>query len=160
MVPLADSSVLAPENAAPSHLLTCRCSVLQLGGQESSLRPRSTLRHIPERVYLQEDRTMWAQIIKTRVKPGKEAELERLHEQFRAAEQPGSGLVWGATMLDQKDPGAIYMMIVCESEEKARAREQDPRREPGLAAARETMAEIFEGPVEFVDLNVVAEHRG
>jgi hypothetical protein len=52
------------------------------------------------------------------------------------------------------------MMIVCESEEKARERERDPRREPSLAEARATMAEIFEGPVEFIDLNVIAEMRG
>jgi len=103
---------------------------------------------------------MWAQIIKTRVKPGSEDQLERLHQQFESAEQPGSGLIWSATMLDQKDPGAIYMMIVCENEEKARERERDPRRETGLAEARATMAEIFEGPVEFVDLNIVAEMRG
>ena len=100
---------------------------------------------------------MWAQLIKTGLKAGKEAELGRLHQQFKATEQPGSGLVWSATMLDQKNPSVIYMMIVCESEEKARAREQDPRREKGLAEARATMAEIFEGPVEFVDLTVVAE---
>src|SRR5690348_120287 len=103
---------------------------------------------------------MWAQIIKTGLKPGSEAGLERLQQQFQAAEQPGSGLVWSATMIDQKDPGVIYMMIVCESEEKARERERDPRREPGLAEARATMAEIFEGPIEFIDLNVVGEMRG
>lgn len=103
---------------------------------------------------------MWAQLIKTGLKPGKEGELDRLAQQFKDAEQPGSGLVWSATMLDQKDPSVVYMMIVCESEEKARAREQDPRREKGLAEARATMAEIFEGPVEFTDLNVVAEMRG
>jgi hypothetical protein len=103
---------------------------------------------------------MWAQLIKTGLNPGKEGELDRLHQQFQAAEQPGSGLVWSATMLDQKDPSVIYMMIVCESEEKARERERDPRREPSLAEARATMAEIFEGPVEFIDLNVIAEMRG
>ena len=103
---------------------------------------------------------MWAQLIKTGLKAGKAGELDRLAEQFQAAEQPGSGLVWSATMLDQKDPSVVYMMIVCENEEKARAREQDPRREKGLAVARATMAEIFEGPVEFIDLNVVAEMQG
>lgn len=103
---------------------------------------------------------MWAQLIKTGLKPGKEGELEGLNQQFQAAEQPGSGLVWGATMLDQKDPSVVYMMIVCESEEKAREREQDPRREKGLTEARATMAEIFEGSVEFIDLTVVAEMRG
>lgn len=103
---------------------------------------------------------MWAQLIKTGLKPGKEADLERLQQQFEAAEQPGSGLIWSATMLDQKDPSVIYMMVVFESEEKARERESDPRREPGLAEARATMAEIFEGPIEFTDLNVVGEMRG
>jgi hypothetical protein len=49
------------------------------------------------------------------------------------------------------------MMIVFESEDKARAREQDPRRQEGLQEVRATMAEIFEGPTEFVDLNVVEE---
>jgi quinol monooxygenase YgiN len=100
---------------------------------------------------------MWAQLIKARLKPGKEDQLERLSQQFQAAEQPGSGLVRSATMRDQNNPTTVYMMIVVESEEKARAREQDPRREEGLAVARATMAEIFEGPFEFVDLEVVAD---
>jgi len=44
-----------------------------------------------------------------------------------------------------------------ESEEKARARENDPRRVEGLQVARETMAEIFAEPPVFVDLVVVEE---
>ena len=48
-------------------------------------------------------------------------------------------------------------MVVFDSEEKARAREGDPRRQEGLQAARETMADIFVGPPEFVDLTVVVE---
>ena len=39
----------------------------------------------------------------------------------------------------------------------ARPRENDPRREDGLQAARATMAEIFDGAPEFVDLAVVEE---
>jgi hypothetical protein len=100
---------------------------------------------------------MWAQLIKARLVPGKEDQLERLSKQFQAAEQPGSGLVRSATMRDQNNPSEVYMMIAVESEEKARAREQDPRREEGMAVARATMAEIFEGPFEFVDLEVVAD---
>jgi len=100
---------------------------------------------------------MWAQIIKTRVKPGSEADLVVLMEQFTAAEQADSGLVRSTTLRDQNDPDALYMMVVFDSEESARARERDPRREPGLAAARETMARIFVGAPEFLDLNVVAE---
>ena len=100
---------------------------------------------------------MWAQIIKTRVKPGSEADVALLMDQFKAAEQPDSGLIRSTTMRDQKDPDSLYIMVVFDSEESARAREQDPRREPGLAAARETMGRIFEGAPEFLDLTVVSE---
>jgi len=100
---------------------------------------------------------MWAQLITTRLKPGKEGELPKLVEQLRATEQPGSGLVRSTAMLDAKDPGRVFMMVVFESEEAARARESDPRREEGLKAARATMAEIFDGPPEFTDLTVVGE---
>jgi len=100
---------------------------------------------------------MWAQLITTRLKPGREADLSKLIEQLRATEQPGSGLVRSTAMRDQNDPSRVYMVVVFESEEKARARENDPRRTEGLQAARATMAEIFDGPPEFVDLTVVDE---
>jgi quinol monooxygenase YgiN len=103
---------------------------------------------------------VWAQLIKTRCKPGKEGELPRLFEQLRAAEQPGSGLVRSLAMHDQRDPSSVYMLVVFESEEAARAREGDPRRQEGLQAARATMAEIFDGAPEFVDLVVVEEATG
>ena len=100
---------------------------------------------------------MWAQLITMRLKPGKEADLKGLVEQFRVTEQAGSGLVRSTAMVDRKDPSRVYMMVVFESEEKARARENDPRREAGLQAARAMMAEMFDGPPEFVDMNVVSD---
>jgi antibiotic biosynthesis monooxygenase (ABM) superfamily enzyme len=100
---------------------------------------------------------MWAQIIKTRIKPGKETELALLEDQFKAAEQPGSGLMRSTTLRDQKDPNVLYMMVMFESEEKARIREQDPRRQELLAPAFATMGQIFEGEPEFIDLDVVAD---
>jgi quinol monooxygenase YgiN len=100
---------------------------------------------------------MWAQIIKTRIKPGKEAELAQLEDQFKAAEQPGSGLLRSTTMRDQKDPNVLYMMVVFESEEKARIRERDPHRQELLAPAFAIMGEVFEGEPEFIDLDVVAD---
>ena len=103
---------------------------------------------------------MWAQLIITRLKSGKEGDLPRLIEQLQAAEQPGSGLVRATAMQDQKDPSRVYMMVVFESEEKARARENDPRRNEGLEVARATMAEIFDGAPEFVDLIVLEEFAG
>jgi quinol monooxygenase YgiN len=100
---------------------------------------------------------MWAQLITTRLKPGREGDLPKLVEQLRATEQPGSGLVRSTAMQDQKDPGRVYMLVVFESEERARERENDPRRQDGLKAARATMAEIFDGAPEFVDLTIVDE---
>ena len=83
---------------------------------------------------------MWAQLITMRLKPGKDtAELDN---QLRAAEQPGSGLVRTFMMHDQKDSSQGYTLVVFESEEQARAREQDPRRQEALQAARALMAGI------------------
>ena len=98
---------------------------------------------------------MWAQLITARVKPGTEADLPKLFEQIQAVEQPGSGLLRSIAMQDQKDPSKVLMLVLFESEEKARAREQDERREEGLADARATMASIFDGPPEFVDLTIL-----
>jgi quinol monooxygenase YgiN len=94
-----------------------------------------------------------------RLKPGNEKDLPGLLEQFRAAEQPSSGLLRSTYMQDQNDPSRVYVLIVFESEEKARARENDPRRHEGPQAARlmATMAEIFDSAREFVDLIVVDE---
>ena len=98
---------------------------------------------------------MWAQLIQMRLKPGKDT--AEMIKQIRDAEQPGSGLVRSLMMRDQKDPSRIYTLVVFESEEKARAREKDPRRSERLEAARSIMADIFEGPPEFTDLEVVDE---
>ncbi len=97
---------------------------------------------------------MWAQLITTRLKPGREDDLQGLVDQLRAAEQGDSGLIRSLAMRDQNDPSRAYMLVVFESEEKARARENDPRRQEALQAARATMAEIFDGVPEFVDLIV------
>ena len=98
---------------------------------------------------------MWAQLISARLKPGKEGEVTRLFEEVQAAEQPGSGLLRSTFMRDENDASRLYMLVVFDSEEHARAREQDKRREQGLQAARATMAEILDGPPEFTDLLVV-----
>jgi quinol monooxygenase YgiN len=98
---------------------------------------------------------MWAQLIIMRVKPGKEADVPRLYELLEAAEQPGSGLVRTTGARDRKDPNRLYNFVVFESEEMARAREQDARRQEALAEVRTLMGEILDGPPEFVDLGVI-----
>ena len=101
---------------------------------------------------------MWAQLIMMRLKPGKAtAELDT---QLRAAEQPGSGLVRTLVRHDQKDPSQGYALAVFESEDKARARERDPRRQDRLQAVRAMMAGIVDGPPQFTDLTVTSEWTG
>jgi hypothetical protein len=75
---------------------------------------------------------MWAQLITTRLKPGKD--MAEAQNQLRAAEQPGSGLVRTLVVQDQKDPSQVYTLVVFESEEKARARAGSAP--PGKAASR------------------------
>jgi hypothetical protein len=101
---------------------------------------------------------MWAQLITMRLKPGRDTSA--LDKQIRAAEQPGSGLVRSLVMHDQKDPGQVYALVIFESEDKARAREQDPRRQERLHAARAMMADILDGPPQFTDLTVAGEWTG
>src|SRR5450755_4768246 len=98
---------------------------------------------------------MWAQMITSRLKPGRDDDLATLTAQLREAEQPGSGLVHATATRDAKDPSRVIMFVVFESEEKARERENDTRRQEGLQAARTIMMDIFEGAPEFTDLTVV-----
>jgi hypothetical protein len=100
---------------------------------------------------------MWGQLITARVKPGKGGLLPRLVEQLQAAEQPGSGLLRSTAMFEQDDPSRLHMLVVFESQERARQRENDPRRGEGLRDARLTMAEMFDGAPEFTDLTIVAD---
>ena len=100
---------------------------------------------------------MWAQLIKMNVRPDREQDLVGLLEQLHAAEQPDSGLVRTMAMRDQDNPSALYTFVVFESEEKARAREQDPRREEALTSIRALMADMFDGPPEFINLTVVSD---
>jgi len=101
---------------------------------------------------------MWAQLIRTRIKDGSEEGLRQLFQQLRDAEQADSGLVRTLVMREKNDPGSLSMLVVFESEEKARAREADPRRADGLAAAQATMATILDGPPSFTDFVVVEEY--
>ena len=93
-----------------------------------------------------------------RLKPGKDT--AGLREQLQAVEQPGSGLLRTMIMRDQKKPDQFFTLVVFESEEKARARERDPRRQEGLQVPRAMLADRLAGPPEFTDLAVVEEWTG
>jgi len=98
---------------------------------------------------------MWAQLIRVQMKPG--SDLSALADVLKAAEQPGSGLVRELFMHDQNDLDSAFILAVFESEEKAREREQDPRRAEGQQAIQELMTKVLAAPPEFTDLTVTAD---
>jgi len=101
---------------------------------------------------------VWAQLISFSAKSGREGDVTQLVEMLRATEHPGNGLVRSSTYQDQKDPSRFHTLVVFESEDKARAREGDARREAALAEVRSLMAEVMDGPPEYTDLLVVSEY--
>ena len=100
---------------------------------------------------------MWAQIIKMRLRSEADGDLPGLMAQLQQAEQADSGLIRTITMRDQADLRNIYTLVVFETEEKARLREQDPRRAEAITAVQATMAEMFDGAPEFTNLSVLFE---
>jgi hypothetical protein len=98
---------------------------------------------------------MWAQLIKVRLRLG--PIWRPWPDVLKAAEQPGSGLLRELFMYDQHDPDSAYILAVFESEEKAREREQDPRRAEGQQAIQEMMATMLAAPPEFTNLTVTAD---
>ena len=100
---------------------------------------------------------MWAQLQKVSTKPERDVELLDVFEQLQAIEQADSGLLRTMVMRSQADPSLVYVLVVFDSEEKARAREQDPRRQQGLDRIRATMGDVLDGPPEFFDLDVLRD---
>jgi heme-degrading monooxygenase HmoA len=100
---------------------------------------------------------MWAQLSSVRVKEGAADAVAAAMEGLRAFEQPDSGLLRTIVMQDQNDPARVLVLVVFESEEKARARENDPRRHEGVQALRTGLADILDAAPDFTDLHVLAE---
>ncbi len=100
---------------------------------------------------------MWAQLSSIRVKEGRGDAVLRAMEELRTFEQADSGLLRTIVMADQKDPAHVFVLVVFESEEKARARETDPRREEGVQALRKELTEVVAGAPEYTDLTVLAD---
>jgi hypothetical protein len=94
---------------------------------------------------------MFAQLVKSRVRPGKEEEARNLSKEFDSrAGQTAAPWVALTASVNMKDPGEFYTLIVFESEEKARENERSPEQ----AKRVERLMEIYENP-EYVDLDVV-----
>jgi antibiotic biosynthesis monooxygenase (ABM) superfamily enzyme len=94
---------------------------------------------------------MWAQIIKTRMKPGVEQDMAEVRDQMRERVGQRPGLIRSMFMQNQNDPREYYTIIVFESEEQARAGERELDQDPLLQRVRS----LGEGTPEYVDLNVI-----
>lgn len=100
---------------------------------------------------------MWAQLQKVHSKPEKQAAVLEVFEQLQAIEQPDSGLLKTMVLRSQAEPDLMFVLVVFDSEEKARAREQDPRRQEGLQRIRAALGGVLDGPPEFFDLDVLRD---
>ena len=100
---------------------------------------------------------MWAQLQKLSTKPERAAQLLDVFEQLRAIEQADSGLLRTMVMRSQADTSLVYVLVLFDNEENARAREQDPRRQQGLERIRAAMGDVLDGPPEFFDLDVLRD---
>jgi antibiotic biosynthesis monooxygenase (ABM) superfamily enzyme len=97
---------------------------------------------------------MWAQIIKARIKPGKEAEIRQLESEFEARSgTQNNGWIKSIGLRNQNDPSEYFDIVFFESEERARANEQSPEQNEMYAR----LQSMFDGAPQFTDCEVVYE---
>jgi heme-degrading monooxygenase HmoA len=97
---------------------------------------------------------MWAQLIKARVKPGKQGEVEQVQREFERRGADGStGWVRSIGLQNQNDPDEYYNLVFFESEEKARANERNPEQQEMV----QRLMNLFEGQPSYVDLIPIYE---
>jgi len=100
---------------------------------------------------------MFGQVMVMDVKPERVGDLPRIFELLEAAEQPDSGWLRTVVLHDRADPHRLFTVVVFESEEKARERENDPRREEKLGEAQVLLREVLAGPPQFHDCDVLLD---
>lgn len=97
---------------------------------------------------------MWAQLIKSRVKPENEEKIRQVQQDIlQRARQQQTGWLRSITLQNQADPQEYYTLVMFESEEAARTREQSPEQQEMVSR----MQALMDGRPEFVNLNVVEE---
>ena len=98
---------------------------------------------------------MWAQLIKMRVRPGKEEDLQRIGEEWEEQVGRGTDSGWMRTLLFRSatNPPEWYELTYFESEEKARANERSQKHQEIL----QRMMPLIDGQPEYVDLTPVQE---
>ncbi len=99
---------------------------------------------------------MWAQLIKTRLKPGAEEEAAQVRADLAVRMANRSGFVQAFTMQNQKDLDEYYSLIIFDTEEHAREGEMLLDEEDVIQRVRA----LSEENPEYIDLNVIDEFSG
>lgn len=94
---------------------------------------------------------MWAQLVKTRIKPGRESEVEDFSRQLEERDNPA----WVRSMIfaNQENPREHYVLALFESEEAARHHERHPEQHELI----QRLLDCYEEPPEFIDLELIHE---
>ena len=98
---------------------------------------------------------MWAQLVKMRARDGTDEKMRDLERQWEDQVGRGtdSGWVRSLALRNARDPNEVYALVYFESEEKARANEQNPQH----LAFIEQMMSLADGEPEYVDLVPIEE---
>ncbi len=97
---------------------------------------------------------MWAQIVKSRMKPGAEDRLLQLDAEMSGQITQRGGWLQTIVLRDQKNPEQTYAVVLFESEDAARASESSPEVQEFARRIQSNM----EGQPEFIDCDVLL-HR-
>jgi heme-degrading monooxygenase HmoA len=98
---------------------------------------------------------MFGQVMVMDVKADRVGDLPRIMDLLAEAEQPDSGWLRTVVLHERADAHRVFTVVVFESEEKARARESDPRRQEKLGEAQALLREILTAPPQFHDCDVL-----
>ena len=100
---------------------------------------------------------MWAQLRTVRVNDGEADAVRKAMEQLRPSSSQIRDCSARSSCRIRRTLCACSVLVVFESEEKARARENDPRRQEVVQALRASLAEVLQAAPEYTDLNVIAD---
>jgi quinol monooxygenase YgiN len=94
---------------------------------------------------------MWAQIVKTKVKPGHESEVDDVRREFET--RPNPAMVRSMTFANQENPLEHYIVTIFDSEELARHHERHPQQHELVMR----LHDHYQEPPEFIDLELIYE---
>lgn len=96
---------------------------------------------------------MWSQLVKLRVKPGSEGQMEGFEERWEREVGRGTDSGWVQTQIfkNPSNSNEWYLLATFESEEKARQSENNPKHQEVVG----DIMDLMESEPEYTDLDPV-----